>query len=126
MKPARTQPVQPEAGAVVAKAALRAAEDLQLSDAVLAKVIGVSAPTIWRLRRSGRMIDPAHKEGELALIFLRMYRGLQALLGGDSENCRRWLKAENAHLGGVPSELIQTVGGLVNVTQYLDAMRGKN
>jgi transcriptional regulator with XRE-family HTH domain len=110
---------------VVTKATLRAAERLALPDATLARVLGVSAASISRLR-SGRSIPTANKEGELALLFLRLYRGLDALLGGDSEGCRRWLRAENAHLGGVPLQLIQTVSGLVSVGQYLDAMRGKN
>ena len=111
--------------AVVTKAALRAAERLALPDATLARVLGVSPASVSRLR-SGRAIQTANKEGELALLFLRAYRGLDALLGGDAEACRRWLRAENAHLGGVPLQLIQTVSGLVSVGQYLDAMRGKN
>jgi hypothetical protein len=123
----RTQPHA--AGAVtparvLTKATLRAAERLGVADAALARVVGVSASSVSRMR-SGRTIDPAHKEGELALLFLRLYRSLDALLGGDGESCRRWLHARNAHLGGVPAEVIQTVNGLVHVTQYLDAMRGK-
>lgn len=111
--------------AVVTKATLRAAERLALPDAALARILGVSAASISRLR-SGRSIQAAQKEGELALLFLRLYRGLDALLGGDAEACRRWLRGANAHLGGVPLQLIQTVSGLVSVGQYLDAMRGKN
>ena len=115
----------PSPDAVVTKATLRAAERLGLPDALLARVLGVSPASISRLR-SGRTIAAAQKEGELALLFLRLYRGLDALLGGDAEGCRRWLRGENVHLGGVPLDLIQTVSGLVNVGQYLDAMRGKN
>jgi hypothetical protein len=123
----RTQPhaaTAPTPARVLAKATLRAAERLGVADAVLARVVGVSAASVSRLR-SGRAIDPAGKEGELALLFVRLYRSLDALLGGDAESCRRWLHARNAHVGGVPAEVIQTVNGLVHVTQYLDAMRGK-
>jgi transcriptional regulator with XRE-family HTH domain len=109
---------------VLTKATLRAAARLGLPDAALARVIGVSGSSVSRMR-SGRTIDPAQKEGELALLFLRLYRSLDALLGGDEERCRRWLHAPNVHVGGTPAELIQTVNGLVGVTQYLDAMRGK-
>jgi hypothetical protein len=109
---------------VLTKATLRAAARLGLPDAALARVIGVSGSSVSRMR-SGRTIDPTQKEGELALLFLRLYRSLDALLGGDEERCRRWLHARNAHVGGAPAELIQTIGGLVGVTQYLDAMRGK-
>jgi len=115
----------PAPDAVVTKATLRAAERLDLPDAALARIIGVSPSSISRLR-SGRTIATGQKEGELALLFLRLYRGLDALLGGDAEACRRWLRGGNAHLGGVPLDLIQTVPGLVNVGQYLDALRGKN
>lgn len=115
----------PSPDAVVTKATLRAAARLGLQDAVLARVVGVSPASVSRLR-SGRTIATAQKEGELALLFLRAYRSLDALLGGDVEGCRRWLRAENAHLGGVPLDLLQTVTGLVNVGRYLDAMRGKN
>lgn len=115
----------PSPDAVVTKATLRAAERLGLPDAALARIVGVSPASVSRLR-AGRTIPVAQKEGELALLFLRVYRSLDALLGGDAEGCRRWLRAENDHLGGVPLQLIQTVTGLVNVGRYLDAMRGKN
>ena len=65
------------------------------------------------------------KEGELALLFLRLYRSLDALVGGDDEKARLWLHADNQHVGGTPSERIRTVEGLVDVVQYLDAMRGR-
>jgi hypothetical protein len=114
----------PNPARVLTKATLRAAERLGVADAALARVVGVSASSVSRLR-SGRTIDPAEKEGELALLFLRLYRSLDALLGGDAESCRGWLHARNVHVGGVPAELIQTIPGLVHVTEYLDAMRGK-
>jgi hypothetical protein len=53
-----------------------------------------------------------------------MFRSLDALLG-DTESCRKWLHAENTHLGGVPAELVRSAEGLVHVIRYLDAMRGK-
>ena len=111
--------------AVVGKATLRAAERLGVNDAALARIVGVSGASVSRLR-TGRVMRSGDKEWELALLFLRLYRSLDALLGGDAAACRAWLRAENAHLGGVPLQLIQTVSGLVGAAQYLDAMRGKN
>ncbi|HET7754479.1 MAG TPA: antitoxin Xre/MbcA/ParS toxin-binding domain-containing protein [Anaeromyxobacteraceae bacterium] len=110
-------------GAVLTKATRRAAEHLGLSDAALAEVLGVSPSTVSRLSEE-RPLDPSSREAEFALLFIRVFRGLDALLG-DLESCRKWLRAKNAHLGGVPADLIRTVEGLVRVTQYLDAMRGK-
>jgi hypothetical protein len=54
-----------------------------------------------------------------------LYRSLDALVGGDDAKARAWLNSENAHLAGVPAERIRTVEGLVDVVQYLDAMRGR-
>jgi hypothetical protein len=72
-----------------------------------------------------RGLEPATKEGELALLFLRLFRSLDALVGGDDAKARAWLHADNSHVRGVPAERIRTVEGLVDVVQYLDAMRGR-
>lgn len=115
-----------EPGSVLAKAALAAAARLGLRGREIADVIGTSEASISRLRsgRSARL-DPARKEGELALLFLRLYRSLDALVGGDDVKARQWLHANNHHLAGIPAERIRTVEGLVDVVQYLDAMRGR-
>lgn len=90
----------------------------------LAAVLGTSEASISRLQTS-RGLAPESKEGELALLFLRVYRSLDALVGGDDSKAREWLHAENDHLRGVPAERMRTVEGLVDVVQYLDAMRGR-
>ena len=115
---------QPDRAIVLAKARLGAAERLGVRNRQLASVIGSSEASVSRLR-SGRGLDPASKEGELALLFLRLYRSLDALVGGDDAKAREWLHAANDHLGGIPADRIRTVEGLVDVVQYLDAMRGR-
>jgi len=114
----------PEPGPVLAKAALAAAARLGLRNRHLALVIGSSEASVSRLQ-SGRGLDPQSKEGELALLFVRLYRSLDALVGGDDAKAQAWLHAENDHLAGVPADRIRTVEGLVDVVQYLDAMRGR-
>jgi hypothetical protein len=109
---------------VVAKAVLAAADRLGLRNRHLAAVIGSSEASVSRLQH-GRGLDPESKEGELALLFLRLYRSLDALVGGDDAKAHEWLFAENEHVTGVPAERIKTVEGLVDVVQYLDAMRGR-
>lgn len=116
---------QPSAPTVLTKATERAAELLALSGRELAGVLGVSPSSRSRIASGQRTVDPAGREGELALLFLRVFRSLDALLGGDTEKCRRWLRAYNEHLGGVPAELLQTTQGLVRVADYLDALRGQ-
>lgn len=110
--------------AVLAKATLNAAARLDLRQRDLAAILGASEASVSRLTR-GRGIDPASKEGELALLFLRMYRSLDTLVGGDDARARAWLTAQNDHVGGVPVERLTSVQGLVDVVQYLDGMRGR-
>lgn len=114
----------PSAPVVLTKAVLRAAERLGLRNRELALVLGASEASISRLG-SSRRIDPASKEGELGLLFLRLFRSLDALVGGNDAAARAWLRAPNDHLGAVPAEWIRRVDGLVDVVQYLDAMRGR-
>ncbi len=115
---------RPEPGTVLAKAALAAADRLALRNRQLAAIVGSSEASVSRLQH-GRGLDPESKEGELALLFLRLFRSLDALTGGDETASRAWLHAYNDHVRGVPAERITTVEGLVDVVQYLDAMRGR-
>jgi len=121
---AREAAPAPEPAAVLTTAALAAARRLGLRNRELAAVIGTSEASVSRLGRT-RVLEPSSKEGELALLFVRLFRSLDALVGGAEAQSRAWLHAENEHLGGVPAELIQRVEGLVDVVQYLDAMRGR-
>jgi hypothetical protein len=114
----------PDAADVVTRAVLAAADRLGLRNRELAVVIGASEASVSRLSR-GRRIEPASKEGELALLFLRLFRSLDALVGGNDAQARAWLQAHNDHLGGIPAARIRQVEGLVEVVQYLDAMRGR-
>lgn len=123
MRPTLQKP-SPEPAPVLAKATLAAARRLDLKNRQLAEIIGTSEAFVSRLK-SGRGLDPQRTEGELALLFLRLYRSLDALVGGDDAKARAWLHAPNDHVRGIPAERIRTVEGLVDVVQYLDAMRGR-
>jgi hypothetical protein len=114
----------PAPATVLTKATLAAARALRLRNRELAAILGSSEASVSRLSYR-RELDPGSKEGELALLFLRLFRSLDALVGGDEEKARLWLHARNDHLGGIPAERIQRVEGLVDVVQYLDAMRGR-
>jgi Protein of unknown function (DUF2384) len=115
----------PNPGVVVTKAVWRAAVALGLSQKELGRLLGVSEATVSRARSGKVVLDVDKKEGELALLFVRLFRSLDALVGGSEEKARAWFSSENSHVSGVPKERVQTVEGLVHVTQYLDAMRGK-
>ncbi len=115
---------QPSPAQVLTRALLRAAEILAMPQKDLANVLGVSPASLSRLSKGSRPVAPQSKEGELAILFLRVFRSLDALVGGSKDKSQGWFHAENVHLNGVPAQLVQTVPGLVHVSEYLDAMRG--
>ena len=108
---------------VIAKATIRAAERLDVSAKVLAEIIGVSEATVSRLRGGTAALSRGTKPFELAVLFVRLFRSLDALLGGDEAAARAWLVSPNYGLGGRPLDLIRTVTGIVDVIAYLDARR---
>jgi transcriptional regulator with XRE-family HTH domain len=120
----RTRPVsRPDAAVVLTTAALRAATQLGLTNRVLAAVIGLSEATVSRMRAGEYVLQPGYKPFELAVLFVRLYRSLDAIVGGDDAVAGSWLRNRNTLLDAEPLALIQTVPGLMNVIQYLDARR---
>ncbi|HWB15777.1 MAG TPA: MbcA/ParS/Xre antitoxin family protein [Vicinamibacterales bacterium] len=113
-----------DAASVLAKATLSAARRLGLTNRDLAVVLGASEASVSRLARD-RALRPGSAETSLALLFVRLFRSLDAITGGDEAKARAWFTAFNRHLGGAPAERIRSTEGLVNVVQYLDAIRGK-
>jgi uncharacterized protein (DUF2384 family) len=113
----------PDPSAVLTKAVTRAADQLGLTRAALAKVLGLSAPTVTRLYGGGYRLDERRKEWEFALLFVRVFRSLDSIVG-DEQTARRWLNSDNRALNGKPIDLIRRTDGLVRVVQYLDASRG--
>ena len=113
----------PAAGAVLTKAALRAADRLGLSGRQLADIVGVSEATVSRWKRGQSLLEPGSKPFELAALLVRAFRSLDAITGGDEAVARRWLAAPNTALAARPVERMTQVQGLVDVTTYLDARR---
>ena len=113
---------------VLTKALIAMAVALQLSREELSEIIGPSTATLSRIftTKSNAYINPKSKEGELALLLLRLYRSLDVLFGGNQNQCQLWLRNNNKHLSGIPIDLIKSIEGLVFVIEYLDSMRGKN
>lgn len=113
---------RPAAAAVLSKAVARAAERLDISKTMLAKVLGVSPPTITRLYSGDYQLVQERKEWDFALLFVRVFRSLDSIVG-DEATARKWLASDNLALNGRPIELIRSTEGLVRVVQYLDASR---
>ena len=112
-------------GTVATKAALRAAGLLGLSNRVLARIIGVSEASVSRMGSGAYTLTPGDKPFELALLFVRLFRSLDAIVGGEHAVAQAWLRNENTALGDAPLALIQSVQGLVHVVAYLDARRAQ-
>ena len=105
---------------VLTKAFLNAGKALGLTQGDLGEVVGRDRTSF---RRSG--IDPESKAGELALLLIRVYRSLFALVGGREADLKHWMHTGNLHTGGVPADQVKSVSGLIHVVEYLDAVRGK-
>jgi hypothetical protein len=117
----KTQPAtQPDPIETLTKAYLNAGKALGLTQEDLGSVIGRDR-TLFS--RGG--LDPETKAGELALLLVRLYRSLFALVGGEAEGLKHWMRTENLHTGGIPREQVKSVSGLVHIVEYLDAMRGR-
>jgi hypothetical protein len=112
-----------EQGAVLTKAVLRAAVKLGVSNKVLAAVLGVSEATVSRMNNGGLQVSRGKKEFELGVLFVRLYRSLDAIVGGDDGVAAQWLRNDNSELGAKPIAMIQSITGLINVIEYLDARR---
>lgn len=110
--------VKPEAK-LLAKACSRAAHALGLARNELSGIVGKHPADI---ERTG--LDPETKEGELALLLIRVYCGLYSLLGGDQALMRHWMKWPNDRFGKQsPRQLLKRVEGLTRVVGFLDAIR---
>ena len=111
------------ASVVVSKAVLRACERLEIRGRLLGRILGLSEASISRLKRGDLTLSPEEKSFELALLFIRLFRSLDAITGGDEGVARAWMRNENSALGGVPIDRILTIAGLTDVLAYLDARR---
>jgi transposase-like protein len=109
---------------ILGDATLAAARRLVVSNRELARILGISEASVSRLSH-GRTLRANSREAETAALFVRLFRSLDALMGGNEVQAQAWYRAGNQHIGGVPAERVQTLEGLVDVVRYLDAMRGK-
>lgn len=110
---------------VLTKALQNVAKFYALSGKDLKEIIGISEASVSRLHQGQKVIDPETKEGELALLLVRIYRSLNALVGNHHEKAKIWLNSPNQYFQQKPIETMKTISGLLSVTHYLDGMRGK-
>ncbi|MCS6781103.1 MAG: MbcA/ParS/Xre antitoxin family protein [Dehalococcoidia bacterium] len=116
-------PEEAAEAAVVGKAVARAADWLGLGNRELARILGLSEASVSRLRRGAFALDPGSEPFELAVLLVRLFRSLDALVGGDETVARAWLRNPDTALGAVPLQRMATVTGLLDVLAYLDSRR---
>lgn len=110
---------------VLTKAILNLAAFYGLTGKDLCHIIGISESTVTRLNQGKAFLSPSTKEGEIALLLLRVYRGLNSLIGNNHDKAKLWLNSDNNYFNRKPIEQLKSVSGLVEVVNYIDAMRGK-
>ena len=123
--PARTPAATPDASAVLSRAAVRAAVLLGIAQVDLADIIGVSPSTMSRIASGLKQLEAGSKPWQLAALFVRLFRALDAIVGSDDAAARAWMRGEHLVLGGVPLELARDPAGLVRTVDYLDAARAR-
>jgi len=116
---------QPDRSAALGTAIVRIAEFWGLNNAKLGAILGLSAPTISRLKRGAAGLDPASKSFEAGQFLLRLFRSLDALLGSDDMAARRWLDTPNIDLGAKPIDKLVTMRGLIELCDYVDFHRAR-
>ena len=110
---------------MLGRAVVRAARLIGLSQRAVAAMLGMSDASASRLFAGKYVLSRERaKEWELSLLFVRLFRSLDALWGHE-ETARKWLASENLALGGPPLALLGSIEGLVHVVDYLDNARGR-
>ena len=90
------------------------AERLDISQAVLAEVLGISSSTLQRRRGASFSMTESDRIYRIAQLVDLTERTV-----GDREDARRWLTEPNGQLGAVPLNLAKTTPGLEAVARYL-------
>lgn len=108
---------------VMSMAVIRAADKLSLSGKDLAAILGVSEAQVSRMRRDEYRLPEGAKHFELGALFVRLFRSLDAIAGGDMQVANAWLRNQNRALGGRPLDQIKTIAGLTHGLAYLDSRR---
>lgn len=110
---------------LITHAFTEAGRELGMTLSQLAKVIGVSESAMKNYSRGSACIT-SPKNQELSMGFIRVYRALFAVLGGNSEQMQHWMRTPNRHLKNQqPDTLATSYQGLAELNVYLDAMRGR-
>ena len=110
---------------ILSEAVVRVAGCWQLTNEQLGAILGLSSATASRLRSGGFQLDRSGKAFELGQYLIRLFRSLDALMGSDDRAAISWLKTANLDLAARPIDLIRSIRGLCDVTDYVDDYRAQ-
>lgn len=108
---------------LVSKALLNAARRLNMTNIELAQIVGISESKLSRMDRQEAVVSRSGKEFDLAVLFIRLYRSLDAITGGDTVTSAAWIRNQNKAFNTVPVQRMKSLEGLVDVVHYLDSRR---
>lgn len=110
--------------AVLSTATANAAARLELTTSDLERILGISQASASRLMRGAFQLKEGNKSWEMALLLIRLYRGLASLVGNDDALAVKWLRSPNLAFDNArPCDRIQSAAGLVSACDYVDAHR---
>ena len=110
---------------VLTKAVVRSGKLMGLRAIDLGQILGLSKSTVSRMGDGSYLLKKAGKEWELAALLIRLYRSLDAIMGGDETAIRSWLTGYNTALTDAPNTLITHIPGLTRTVDYVDAYRAR-
>lgn len=100
---------------IVSRSVIKAGLQMGLTGAQLARVLGLSAATVSRMRSGKHLLVYNSKPYELAILLLRVHHGLLSITKGDTQAMKTWMKTENTAIGDIPAHKILRVQGLIAV-----------
>lgn len=110
----------PDSAEVLARAVIRVAAALHISEDELAQAIDLDKQEIESLSLGRGKIPVDSDAGHRCQLLIRMYRALESLVGDDQEKSKLWFRSRNEAAGGIPAELVATPAGLREVVEYLE------
>ena len=119
----------PDMPRLLSEAVARIAEFWRLSDVRLGSVLGLSAPTVSRLRGGSWWLEPGSKPFELAEHLLCLFHSLDSWLGQDDVAARSWLALmvgdAESRSGEHAPRVDRHVARLLRAVDYVDALRAR-
>ena len=80
---------------------MRAVESLDLSGRDVAAVLGLSEPTVSRMRSDEFRLEEGSRAFELGAMFIPLFRSLDAITGGDGKVAQTGCGMKTGHLAVV-------------------------